>query len=207
MWKINRSIIPHCLNENENYKKWGKNYAETKHSWHWHQYKNNAVDKLLKIDLISITKNHCSFCDAYRMPRPVESEIEHFRPKAIFPLLAYTWHNLFISCRNCQKTPAGFDMSKKNLRKLLKPDSKDYSFQKFYFFDSKTGKIEIRKVNLNTIEIERAEITRDYYNLNDEELVKSRLEIFEDIEHYQAKDCSKRPYRFMFRDCTEIIEN
>lgn len=203
MLKINRLKAPECLTANNNYKNWGMNYAVTGHSWHWHQYQTNDVDKILRPILLQMTANHCSFCDAYRMPNPVAPTIEHFRPRAIFPLLAYTWHNLFLCCNNCQKNPAGFDMSKQNLRKLLKPDSKDYSFHKFYYFDSNTGRIEIRSANLNDIEIERAKITRDYYQLNDEELIASRLEILEDLEHYQSKDCSKRPYRFMFRDCEE----
>jgi uncharacterized protein (TIGR02646 family) len=201
MVKIIRSDAPQCLIENENYKVWGKNYEKTKHSWHWHSTKQT-----LRKQLLQMTNNHCSFCDAYRMPNPVAPTIEHFRPKAIFPLLAYRWSNLFICCHNCQKIPAQFDSSKENLRKLLKPDSKDYHFSKYYFFDTESGKIEVKRKNLSEIEVERAEITRNYYQLNEDELVNARLEILEDYEYYIQKDCSKRPYRFMFKDCKEIID-
>jgi uncharacterized protein (TIGR02646 family) len=206
MFKFTRLDAPKCLTENDNYKVWGKNYAKTKHSWHWHTYKGTEVDKLIRSDLLIQTQNHCSFCDAYRIPSPIAHTIEHFRPKSIFPLLAYTWQNLFISCHNCQKIIADFDLSRENLRQLLKPDSEDYHFQKYFYFDSETGKIEIKKGNLTEKEIERAELTQKYYQLNDKELIKARLEILDDYEHYLKKDCSKRPYRYMFEDCKEIKE-
>jgi uncharacterized protein (TIGR02646 family) len=204
MLEFTRLDAPKCLTDKDNYKVWGKDYAKSK-KWFWHEYQGNQVDKILRKPLLEQTKNHCSFCDAYRIPRPIAPTVEHFRPKNIFPLLAYTWHNLFICCHNCQKIIAGFDSSRGNLRKLLKPDSKDYSFQKYFYFDSKTGKIEIKKGKLSSKEIEKAELTRVYYQLNDEELIKSRLDILDDYEHYLKKDCSKRPYRFMFKDCKENI--
>lgn len=194
MWKIIRSQVPSCLT---NFKEWGKEYAiNMPKSFNWHGTRSILIEELLKM-----TQKHCSFCDAFPMQSDVEDTIEHFRPKAIFPLLAYHWYNLFVACRNCQKIPKGFGKSPIKFRKLLKPDATNYSFQKFYYFDTATGTIEIRRAGLSNLEIEKAELTRYYYQWNEFGKPESRLNMFEVYKN--TKDCNKRPYRFMFSDCTE----
>src|SRR5215204_5322998 len=125
MIKIERTQSPNCLKEN--YKKWGKELkanwkANPKYSFQWH----GSYDEIAEV-LFTITDNHCSFCDIQPLKQS-GATIEHFKPKRKFPLLAYTWINLFYCCVNCQKKRDEFD---KNC-KPLKPDQINYSFE-YYF--------------------------------------------------------------------------
>jgi len=132
MMKLERSPAPEFLQKN--YKAWGHEFADKRkenpaYSFTWKSYEGKRVNEILREFLVSITRNHCSFCDSYPLGTASRQTIEHFRPKSQYPLLAYTWHNLFLCCDVCQNAK-----NEKFDRKLLKPDKPDYCFENSYRF-------------------------------------------------------------------------
>jgi uncharacterized protein (TIGR02646 family) len=170
----------------ENYIKWGREFEEKKLGFHKH-LKYQAI----RIELENMTNNHCSFCDSYPLFGKANRTVEHFRPKSRFPLLAFVWHNLFLCCMTCQKARgAKYD------KKLLKPDRDDYSFSRYFTFNSKEGTIDINK-NASPQDQERANLTLETYDLNNKGWQIVRLKEIEAFRsnNYQIRDLS---FRFIF---------
>ena len=93
-------------------------------------YGNNYTK--LRADLNKLTENHCAYCDCMLLPF-VSPEIDHFKPKSNYKLLAYSWLNLFPVCNRCNK---------KKAKKIFKirPDASNYNW-KDYFWIKNTGRI------------------------------------------------------------------
>ena len=154
MINFTRNQTPECLehapkNKENNYIRWAKSWCAklrktpTTNSFSWHTYKNEKVDQILLEQLRILTNNHCSFCDKYA-PEEDSDSIEHFYPKKLFCSKAFTWSNLFLCCTGCQKSPKGWKKRESTDRKkILKPDHPDYSFDKFFIFNTKNGNIDV----------------------------------------------------------------
>lgn len=54
----------------------------------------------LKKALAAMSDGHCAYCQA-SVEDAGPGAVEHFRPKSLFPTLAYDWHNYFYSCERC----------------------------------------------------------------------------------------------------------
>lgn len=160
-----RIIRPATPNYLVNYKKWGldafnKKMGNPNYKINWRTYKNQKTYPLLLNDLKQMTKNHCSFCDSFPLDN-TGATIEHFRPKAIFPKIAYCWFNLFYCCSACQKKGDNFD------KKLLKPDKLSYSFDRYFVLKTNNMRIFIEAKPTNSkIEIDSANYTIETYGLN-----------------------------------------
>jgi uncharacterized protein (TIGR02646 family) len=195
MNKIGRTPAPGWLEEK--YKEWGKEwkkkYDETGKSskFRWRQYKNKGYGDLVE-KLSEMTKNHCSFCDAYPMGRRIPYTIEHFRPKTGFPLLAYKWDNLFPCCGLCQQKGDDFD------EKLLKPDDDAYSFDEYFVINWDTGELEPNKGKKIENQV-RAEITIKLYRLNENGKPEDRLAELEDFKELNNPDIDEHSYRFFIQ--------
>ncbi len=129
-------------------------------NFHWHQVDNGPVNHKLLPYLKEQTQEHCSFCDGFPVNSVSVETIEHFRPKIAFPRLAYNWENLFYCCSHCQMKGGTFD------DKLLKPDSNDFTFDKYFRWDFTTGKIEINE-SASEADKNRARVTIEVYRLNE----------------------------------------
>jgi uncharacterized protein (TIGR02646 family) len=190
MEKIKRTNAPGWLNKK--WKEWGEAWAvkcaKTKNSpsFTWRRYQNRGYDDLVK-ELSAMTRNHCSFCDAYPMGRRIPHTIEHFKPKSKFPREAYKWENLFLCCGLCQEKGDQFD------KRLLKPDVKSYSFDKYFDINWTTGEL-LPNRDASENDRKRAEITIKLYRLNDNGKPDDRLE---ELEKYNKDtDIDEWPYRF-----------
>lgn len=199
MMKMVRTETPDCLSKIDTHKDnplkfskwkyWGFKWAtDTNKEFTWHDTRKTLTEKLQKC-----TKQHCSFCDAYPMRSMVKDTIEHFRPKADYPLLAYYWHNLFVACDICQEIPAKWD--KADLKLVLKPDAADYEFHRYFDFDTQTGEICVNRYG-TTEEQKRAKTTIFYYKLNDYDRPTARLKA--SYSYRDEVDIDDRVYRFIF---------
>ncbi len=199
MMKMDRIKTPDCLTQIDTHKDnklkfpkwkyWGFKWAKSaKKEFDWHDTRDILAEKLL-----DCTKQHCSFCDAYPMRSMIKDTIEHFRPKAKYPFLAYYWHNLFAACHICQETAKNWD--RKDDKLVLKPDAVDYEFHKYFLFDMETGEICVNKYSAEKEQL-NAEKTIFYYKFNEYGRPKARLDA---LKLYQNEpDFDKRVYRFMF---------
>lgn len=187
MMKIQRLPAPDLLLQN--FQKWAKRYKERrdiniKARFYW----NRGIDKLILPILMLMTQEHCSFCDGFPIETTGDS-IEHFRPKAQFPLLSYNWENLFYCCDKCQISKLEtFD------EKLLKPDEVDYYYENYFIYDTKTGNLE-PKPECSDEDKQKALKTIELYGLNEHGRPKARKRT---LKYYKAKyNKADFPYRFI----------
>jgi uncharacterized protein (TIGR02646 family) len=197
MMKITKEAVPELWRKN--YKKWGRKYKAKLDNpakantfvWATHQYQR--TNEILLPYLQRETSCHCSFCDAF--PLDVSGEtIEHFRSKALHPRISYLWENLFYCCKYCNE-----NKGESPERFLLKPDSLDYSFEEYFYFDYLSGRIEIAP-DLPEDKRTRALNTRDLFGLNDNNRPNRRkmyLRQYADMTNPIKDDF---PYRFMYLD-------
>ncbi len=192
MNKITRIDAPDFLKKNAN--KWNTHFAnkrkaDSKFEFQWKTYQKKKVNELLIPFLQKFTQNHCSFCDDFPFTMSRET-IEHFRPKSLFPNLAYTWENLFLCCDTCQSAKLeDFD------EKLLKPDEKDYRFEDYFQCNYKTGELEANETQSPENQ-EKAKITIKIYELNQEDRCKNRLRFLKYWENDADKIKDEFPYRY-----------
>lgn len=168
MMKMERKPPPDFLRKH--CREWGQEFAEKRKEnpnclFQWKSCNGRKVNEKLGEEFGS----HCAFCDGYPLGTVSHKSVEHFRPKSLYPRLVYVWPNLFPCCNVCQNAKGGkFD------KKLLKPDTKDYRFDRYFLLNYKTGKIEINpSASMN--EQERAQITIEMYGLNRFGRPQSRL--------------------------------
>jgi len=215
--KFDRGEMPECLayiNKygNQNYKKWNKKWIKSfkrnpSARFSWHQYKNQAVDQLIKHDLRIMSHYHCAFCDKHMLAADSDT-IEHFYPKKLYPEQAFTWSNLFLACSGCQKIPLGWKKLEETHRSLiLKPDEVGYTFDTYFLYDTRNGDILVNKFNTTEETQKRASATITYYQLNAFRRPYKRREMFKRYFSYKTPNHLKAslnctinevPYRFIY---------
>ena len=194
MIKIERLPAPNFLIEKS--EKWGIRYKERREKnpnalFSWTQYRNQRVNSLLLPILMLMTQDHCSFCDGFPVEPVSANSIEHFRPKTLFPLLSFTWENLFYCCSKCQESKLEiFDEI------LLKPDDSNYTFEYYFQYDTKTGEV-IPNPDRLEIEIQRAEKTIELYGLNEYSRPNARKRTIRQFVDSNNPVLDEFPYRFI----------
>jgi uncharacterized protein (TIGR02646 family) len=195
MMKIDRPAPPMWLAQN--WELWGQEFEQKRQETPGHdpmrrRYQGREVRHHLIELLLEITKKHCSFCDSFPLVSQIREMIEHFRPKSVYPRLAYQWENLFACCGRCQDAKGDrFNES------LLKPDDIEYEFRRYFFFDKITGKI-IPNPGAVSEDQTRAEVTIRLYKLNDFNRPEARLWALEIARQCPTLPLDKHSYRFMF---------
>jgi len=163
MRKFQRAPAPQFIAEK--WQQWGAEWKQRRAAnpgaaFHWHSHGGLPVNQKLLPFLKSQVQDHCSFCDNYPVSPPSIDTIEHFRPKARFPLEAYNWGNLYYCCGHCQTKGEDFDEA------LLRPDAEDYSFDRYFRWDHTRGTLEANE-RATPGDQERARVTLRLYRLND----------------------------------------
>lgn len=109
MHNIKRYIEPSVLKTNKT--KWtnelldelkNKNniYKDVDSSFKKHYKHVTVIDTLIKMN--GGGSGFCYYCEQ-RVGKTDYPEIEHFKPKSIFPSLCFDWRNLHLSCTKCNK--------------------------------------------------------------------------------------------------------
>lgn len=146
----------------------------------------------VRATLLTMSAHHCAFCDGL-LGQTSRETVEHFRPKATFPELAYDWGNLYPCCDGCQTKGTLFEAA------LLQPDGPGYRFEDFFLLDHRTGRLQPRP-DASEADRDRASTTIRLYRLDTPERNKARRR---SVEHF-SRDPDPRlddyPYRFALRD-------
>ena len=193
MNKIDRTKVgkPKCLEEKA--ESWTNKLIEKRKEnpkyWNWHEYKNEKVEHILTIVLSELTNKHCSYCDIRPLVKGgIKPSIDHFKPKSLFPELAFEWSNLFLSCYQCQE----YKGSKYPETEPLKPDNLNYEFD--YWFEINWETNEIKPNPLRSLEEQkRANITINWLGLNKDDRPVIRGE---ELEKYNGENLEDYSYRF-----------
>ena len=162
-------------------------------SFHWPQREGKKIYDIVRNALREMTDGHCSYCDACPVTATGKEKIDHFRPKSRleFYHLAYAWDNLFYTCSACN----GAKKEKWDER-LLKPDDPDYDFERYFLYQSDSGKLEANPGAAND-EKERAELTIAIFNLNRDGSCEMRKREERRLRGLKEDDLSDAAYRFL----------
>ena len=163
MRKFRRADCPQFLVST--WEQWGKDWRDrlTQNrgaAFNWRTLDGEKVNIKLLPTLKSQVQDHCSFCDNYPVSPPSNDTIDHFRPKAAYPLEAYKWENLYYCCDFCQGRRHDFDEA------LLKPDAIDYEFDRYFRWDFTLGKLDINET-ASAEDKNRADVTIRLFRLNE----------------------------------------
>jgi uncharacterized protein (TIGR02646 family) len=208
MYKINflKRIQSEPLILKEKGQEWTKDFVakRIKNAKHKHTWLKNGVNyhDELSLALGKITDYHCSYCDEYPLDEraKIDNQIDHFKPisKAQFLHLAYEWTNLYLSCGGCNKSKLA-----KYSDLILRPDAEDYVATDYFFFDTISGIIEINETKGKKY-TQRAEMTRDIFDLNHPSIVKKRKNA---IKNYlRDKSISDNPLNINDYDYRNFLE-
>ena len=134
-------------------------------------------NELIKQKLFESSKDKCAFCEC----KPAEGgniEVEHFRPKSIYPHLTFEWTNFLPSCRKC-------NLSKLNHDTGVSPIVNPYDMDPEHFFYYED--IRIKAVAANSI----ANNTIAVCSLNSIRLMKPRGEMLASLHDFaEAIECA-----------------
>ncbi len=89
----------------------------------WSMKNNMAFDEIRKtLAEMASGNERCMYCED-----SAGSDIDHFRPKALYPLYAYTWSNYLTACGRCNSNYKRdeFPLDDKDAPLLIDPTSED----------------------------------------------------------------------------------
>lgn len=168
----------------------------------WVHYRHTSI----KEKLFASSYNKCAFCEA----KPGESgniEVEHFKPKSLYPDFAFEWKNLLPVCRKCNDSKSNHDTVKEP---IINPSIEDPENLFTYNY------LNIEAMDESDIIAER---TIEVCNLNSERLYEVRAKLLHALCSFekQAKEwikeieSSKTPRKRInrinkLRDSVEILE-
>lgn len=115
----------------------------------------------------------CAFCEC----KPGKSgniEVEHFKPKSLYPALTFDWDNLLPACRKCNEAKSDYDT---HTTPIIDPTKEDPEQLLTYRF------IEICPIS-GTAGEEKAQNTIDVCNLNCPRLFSARSELMVALTEY-----------------------
>lgn len=189
MRKLVRTASPDCLRADA--PEWSDDYlaarkADPRHPFSW---RSQRCYREIRRELARMTQEHCAFCDG-QVGTESRETVEHFRPKSLFPALAYQWDNLFLCCDLCQ--------SSKNERfneGLLRPDDADYQFATYFVANFHTGAIEPSPAADEAARV-RAQVTIELYALNVPARKKARKREWERFSRDSAAHIDDYSYRY-----------
>jgi uncharacterized protein (TIGR02646 family) len=188
------SNIPTLTELSNNYIQWSKDFAEKlkkdgkSSTFAW----KSGLYNELRNQLCFITKEHCTFCDAFPVGHISKETIEHYFPKEQYPLKSYDWDNLFYCCDKCQS-----EANKIKFIETLKPDTATYKFSNYFYFDLGSGKINVLE-NLETENLEAFDKANAFlirYGINSDIRKTLRKTIYQDIQNHFAAKTIKDDFR------------
>lgn len=169
----------------------------------WIHYRHKDI----KEKLFESSYQKCAFCES----KPAESgniEVEHFKPKSLYPELAFEWNNLLPVCRKCNDSKSNHDTGKEP---IVNPSYEDPETIFTYNFINIIPKDDKNEIAERTIEI---------CDLNSERLYESRTKLLKALCSYEkqvkawvkeilsADTQIKRTRRInRLRDSMEILES
>jgi uncharacterized protein (TIGR02646 family) len=169
---------------------WGEDWAQRQANgqpFYWHQVNGEPVNRRLLPLLKAQTQDHCSFCDHFPVDPPSIATVEHFRPKAMYPLEAFRWANLYFCCTHCQQKGTPFSEA------MIAPDTDDYQFDRYFRWDHTQGTLEVNE-NGAPEDRARAQATIDFFRLNIGHPTQRKIQLIRRSKH-QDEPLGDWPYR------------
>lgn len=104
--------------------------------------------------LLAMGRNKCAYCECNIHEESKYMEVEHFKPKKLYPNEVLNWDNLLPSCKRCNGIKSNHDVV---AEPLVNPrfdlPGEHLVFKVAYIFGkSDSGKSTVEKIDLNEVE-------------------------------------------------------
>lgn len=119
------------------------------------------TDKRVKKNIGDMSRGFCVYCQSHVVSNQA-GHVEHYRPKALFPSLAYEWGNYFLSCEKCNLAK-GNKWPAKHEGSYVRPDQRNPG-KRFVFLPN--GSMKARagdkeaEVTCRDLRLDRPELRR-----------------------------------------------
>lgn len=117
----------------------------------------------------------CSYCEKEIDEHPMNSNIDHFKTRDLFPELTLVYENFLVSCNTSSRCSSFKDTHikrKDEYTKIINPVVENPNKFLEYFSN---GRVVAKN--------EKGQFTIDIFNLNDISLVESRLQVANSLKH------------------------
>lgn len=136
----------------------------------WKNYRHDDIKK----KLFESSHQKCAFCESI----PGESgniEVEHFKPKSLYPDLAFDWNNFLPVCRKCNDSKSSHDTGKEPIVNptVVNPET-------IFTYDF----LDIKPIREGDSIAER---TIEVCNLNAERLYDARSKLLKSLSGYRHR--------------------
>lgn len=135
---------------------------------HWANFLRSKPRREIEEALDRCFRGKCAYCES-----SLAADIEHYRPKSLYPRARFHWDNLLKGCKNCNNAKGDtFPLLADGRPRLLDPcvdEPLDY-----FLHDPKTGRIV---PNPDPQRCERAEATLELLRLNQAGLCEARSKL------------------------------
>jgi uncharacterized protein (TIGR02646 family) len=153
-------------------------------------------DKEITTPLFQSSYQKCAYCEC-NATEGGYMEVEHYKPKSLYPAAIFNWENLLPSCRHCNGIKGAHDTGLEPIINPYKIDPDDAFFYRRIQIKSKEGTY-----------FEMAKKTIEVCRLNDERLLQSRGKIMpklervsmaleEAIENYDESNSDKEKQKYL----------
>jgi uncharacterized protein (TIGR02646 family) len=130
-------------------------------------------DEKIKEPLLKSSHEKCAFCECI----PGESgypEVEHFKPKSLYPDEMFDWENLLPSCKRCNNNKHEHDTGREPLINPYDINPEEAFYYEDINIKAKNGKYYTE-----------AKRTIDVCGLNASRLLRPRASILEDLTYFE----------------------
>jgi uncharacterized protein (TIGR02646 family) len=152
--------------------------------------------KDIKNQLMDKFHGHCAYCGK-KLHSNIDANIEHFKPKSIYPELEFEWSNLLLSCRECNVIKSNkFPIDENGSSILLNPNKDDLSK---HIKQSKNGILEGIS--------DRGKAMIEMLKLNRESLIEQRMLKMINMDISKEGVIPPDEVKSVFEDSLRKVEN
>lgn len=155
----------------------------------WPEENRESILPHVRAALEVLTQSHCSYCDAFPIDVTGKKEVDHFKPKSLFPQFVLDWPNLYVACTACNDAKLAIWNEL-----ILRPDEPGYAFNRYFKVDALTGELQPNPI-ASTADRDRALETIRVLGLQRGGLCIDRRKHIAQSLSSQADPT--RPYRFL----------
>ncbi len=139
---------------------------------------NKYNHQQIKAALRLMFSDKCAYCESH-ITHVDFGDIEHFRPKSLFPQLCFEWDNMLLGCSVCNSPRfKGANFPEATVNGLIvNPVTEDPNDFFSFEFDGETGTANVIDKN------PRGETTKNLLGLNRPELIRHRSEVVRKIAY------------------------
>lgn len=102
----------------------------------WPQHQGESIRAAVVRTLSAQNEGHCCYCDSFPIDATGRVEVDHFKPKALYPEEVLAWGNLYLACTACNVAK----LAEWNAD-LLRSDDPQYLFERYFVVDGFTGRL------------------------------------------------------------------